>query len=77
MEFQKKESEKIYMKNKVYLIWLINDDVDPMVVGIATSEDKANSMRDKLASTDGFEFNDYMYKRRHHVKRLQEQLQFL
>lgn len=54
-----KESEKIYMKNKVYLIWLINDDVDPMVVGIATSEDKANSMRDKLASTDGFEFNDY------------------
>ena len=54
-----KESEKTYMKNKVYLIWLINDDVDPMVVGIATSEDKANSMRDKLASTDGFEFNDY------------------
>lgn len=39
MEFQKKESKKIYMKNKVYLIWLINDDVDPMVVGIATSED--------------------------------------
>lgn len=36
------------MKNKVYLIWLINDDVDPMVVGIATSEDKANSMRDKI-----------------------------
>lgn len=54
-----RQSEKIYMKNKVYLIWLINDDVDPMVVGIATSEDKANSMRDKLASTDGFEFNDY------------------
>ena len=50
---------QLMMKNKVYLIWLINDDVDPMVVGIATSEDKANSMRDKLASTDGFEFNDY------------------
>ena len=45
--------------NKVYLIWLSNDDIEPMVVGIATNEEKANAMRDKLASTDGFEFNDY------------------
>ena len=44
--------------NKVYLIWLSNDDIEPMVVGIATNEEKANAMRDKLASTDGFEFND-------------------
>ncbi len=45
--------------NKVYLIWLSNDDIEPMVVGIATNKEKANAMRDKLASTDGFEFNDY------------------
>ena len=44
--------------NKVYLIWLLNDNID-MVVGIATNKEKANAMRDKLASTDGFEFNDY------------------
>lgn len=30
-----------------------------MVVGIATNKEKANAMRDKLASADGFEFNDY------------------
>lgn len=35
--------------NKVYLIWLSNDDIEPMVVGIATNEEKANAMRDKLA----------------------------
>ena len=45
--------------NKVYLIWLSNDDIEPMVVGIATNKEKADAMRDKLASTDGFEFNDY------------------
>lgn len=33
-----------------------------MVVGIATNKEKANAMRDKLASTDGFEFNDYEMK---------------
>lgn len=43
----------------VYLIWLLNDDIEPMVVGIATNKEKANAMRNKLASTDGFEFNDY------------------
>ena len=45
--------------NKVYLIWMSNDDIEPMVVGVATNKEKANTMRDKLASTDGFEFNDY------------------
>ena len=45
--------------NKVYLIWLSNDDIEPMVVGIATNKEKANAMRNKLASTDVFEFNDY------------------
>lgn len=30
-----------------------------MVVGIATNKEKANAMRDKLASTDGFKFNYY------------------
>lgn len=43
----------------VYLIWLLNDDIEPMVVGIATNKEKANAMQNKLASTDGFEFNDY------------------
>ena len=43
----------------VYLIWLLNDDIEPMVVGVATDKEKADAMRDKLASTDGFEFNDY------------------
>ena len=45
--------------NKVYLIQLLNDDIEPKVVGIATNKEKANAMRDNLASTDGFEFNDY------------------
>ena len=57
-EISIEEREDIYM-NKVYLIWLSNDDIEPMVVGIATNKEKANAMRDKLASTDGFEFNDY------------------
>ena len=57
-EISTEEREDIFM-NKVYLIWLSNDDIEPMVVGIATNEEKANAMRDKLASTDGFEFNDY------------------
>lgn len=45
--------------NKVYLIWLSNDDIEPVVVGIATNKEKANAMRNKLASTDGFKFNYY------------------
>ena len=28
--------------NKVYLIQLLNDDIEPMVVGIATNKEKAN-----------------------------------
>ena len=57
-EISIEEREDIYM-NKVYLIWLSNDDFEPMVVGIATNKEKANAMRDKLASTDGFKFNYY------------------
>ena len=38
---------------------MIGSSFDRTVVGIATNEEKANAMRDKLASTDGFEFNDY------------------
>lgn len=57
-EISTEERKDIYM-NKVYLIWLSNDDIEPVVVGIATNKEKANAMRNKLASTDGFKFNYY------------------
>lgn len=43
----------------VYLIWLECDDIDSMLVGVATDENKAKEMRDKLVSTDGFECCEY------------------
>ena len=43
----------------IYLIWLECDDIDPMLVGVATNKNIAKEMRDKLVSTDGFEYCEY------------------
>ena len=44
----------------VYSIWLLNDDIEPMVVGVATNKEKADCMVKKLMeTTDGVEFCDF------------------
>ena len=44
----------------MYCVELINDDVGDMVIGYATTEEKAKKMIEIMKSTDGFD--DYEYK---------------
>lgn len=44
---------------KVYLIQLMSDDVEPMLVGVADTMAKAVLMQAKLQETDGFEYCNY------------------
>ncbi len=43
----------------VWLVWLELDDIDSMIVGVATDENKANKMKNKLEETDVFEGRTY------------------
>lgn len=43
----------------VYLIWSRCDGIDPTLVGVATDENKAKEMKDKLVSTYGFEYCNF------------------
>ena len=47
------------MNNNVYLVWSWFGDDEPMVVGVTDSEDKAQSMIDKLKQNEDFE--DYEF----------------
>ena len=47
---------------KCFLIWLLNDDIEPMVVGVADTMAKAVLMVAKLEGTDGFENCEYDIK---------------
>lgn len=40
----------------MYTVWVLNDDFDDMLVGIATNKEKANEMKNKLLNTEGFEY---------------------
>ena len=44
---------------KIYLIWLMSDDVEPMLVGVADTMAKAVLMQAKLEETDGLEYYNY------------------
>ena len=49
---------------KVYLIWLMTDDTDPMLVGIADTMAKAVLMQSKLKETfDTCEYDIQEFKR--------------
>lgn len=39
----------------MYAVWVLSDDFDDILVGIATNKEKANAMRNKLLNTEGFE----------------------
>ena len=44
---------------KVYLIWLIIDDTDPMLVGVADTMAKAVLMQSKLEEEETFDTWEY------------------
>ena len=46
------------MKN-IYLVWMMNDDTESILIGVATTEEKANKMIEKSKEIfeDDFEYN--------------------
>lgn len=46
------------MKN-IYLVWMMNDDTEPILTGVATTEEKAKKMIEKSKEIfeDAFEYN--------------------
>lgn len=44
--------------NKIWTVWSVNDDMDTMLVGVATTEEKAHEMRGRLEEEfeDAFEY---------------------
>ena len=50
---------------EVYLLWLLNDDIDPLLIGVATTEDKALAMKKHSIAAWGYENEedcDYEYE---------------
>lgn len=45
----------------MYCVELINDDTENLVIGYATTEEKAKKMIENMKSTDGFEDYEYEY----------------
>ena len=52
------------MNDTVYCVWMYSDDSDPVLVCIATTEDKANAMIETAKSVfeDAFEYHIYPMK---------------
>ena len=46
---------------KIYCVQMINDDIGEVVMGYATTEDKAKKMIEVIQKTDGFEDYEYEY----------------
>ncbi len=44
---------------KIYLVWIGNDEMDDMLVGVADTREQANQMRAKLESVfeDAYEYH--------------------
>ena len=47
--------------NKMYCVQMLNDDIGEVVMGYATTEDKAKMMIDFLSQMDGFDDYEYEY----------------
>lgn len=45
---------------KIYCVRMFSDEID-MIVGYATTEEKAKKMIEILSNTDGFEYCEYEY----------------
>ena len=50
--------------NNIYLVWMTNEDIEPMIIGVATTEEKAKKMIEKSKETfeDAFEYNIQPWK---------------
>ena len=47
--------------NKMYCVQMLNDDIGEIVMGYATTEEKAKKMIEVLSQTDGFDDYEYEY----------------
>lgn len=47
--------------NKVWTVWASNDETEPLLIGIATTKDKANQMVSKMCGIfeDNYEYHIY------------------
>ena len=57
-ENDKQDYRKVNIMNKVWTVWTVNDDMETLLVGIATTEEKAYKMKGKLEEQfeDAFEY---------------------
>ena len=55
---RKERLKKVNDMSKVWTVWTVNDDMETLLVGIATSEEKAYEMRGRLEEEfeDAFEY---------------------